>query len=36
MNVSVDDQPAVQAIIDQLEAFRTELLRSMFGGKRND
>ena len=36
MNVSVDDQPAVQAIIGQLEAFRTELLRSMFGGKRND
>jgi uncharacterized protein YccT (UPF0319 family) len=36
MNVSVDDQPAVQAVIDQLEQFRTELLRSMFGNKRND
>ena len=36
LNVGVDDQPAVQAIIDQLEEFRTELLRSMFGGKGND
>jgi len=35
MNVGVDDQPAVQAVIDQLEEFRTELLRSMFGGKGN-
>jgi hypothetical protein len=36
LNVGVDDQPAVQAVIDQLEEFRTELLRSMFGGKGND
>jgi len=36
LNVGVDDQPAVQAVIDQLEEFRTELLRSMFGGKSND
>ena len=36
MDVSVDDQPAVQAVIDELEQFRTELLRSMFGGKSND
>jgi len=35
MNVGVDDQPALQAVIDQLEEFRTELLRSMFGGKGN-
>ena len=36
LNVGVDDQPAVQAVIDQLEGFRTELLRSMFVGKGND
>lgn len=36
LNVGIDDQPAVQAVIDQLEEFRTELLRSMFGGKSND
>ena len=36
LDVGVDDQPAVQAVIDQLEEFRTELLRSMFGGKGND
>jgi hypothetical protein len=36
MDVSVDDQPAVQHVIDRLEEFRTELLRSMFGGKSHD
>ena len=36
MNVDVDDQPAVQSAIDQLEQYRTDLLRSMFGGKSND
>lgn len=36
LNVDVDDQPPVQAAIDQLEAFRTELLHSMFGAKKND
>jgi hypothetical protein len=32
-NVDPDDQPFVQAAIDKLEAFRTELLKSMFGTK---
>lgn len=36
MDVGIDDQPIVQKAIDQLEQFRTELLRSMFGGKGND
>ena len=36
LDVGVEDQPDVQAVIDQLEQFRTELLRSMFGGKSHD
>lgn len=36
LNVEVDDQPKVQAAIDRLETFRTELLASMFGLKGND
>jgi glutaredoxin 2 len=35
-NVSYQDQPAVQGVIDKLEIFRTELLHSMFGSKNND
>jgi hypothetical protein len=33
LNVDPDDQPVVQAAIDKLESFRTELLKSMFGSK---
>jgi hypothetical protein len=33
LNVDTDEQPAVQAAIDRLEGFRTELLHSMFGSK---
>jgi hypothetical protein len=36
LNVDIDDQPGVQAAIDRLEGFRTELLHSMFGSKSND
>jgi hypothetical protein len=32
-NADADDQPIIQAAIDKLEAFRTELLKSMFGSK---
>jgi hypothetical protein len=35
-NVDVDDQPLVQAAVDKLEDFRTEILNSMFGSKSND
>ena len=35
-DVDVDDQATVQTAIDQLEEFRTELLRKMFEGKRHD
>lgn len=35
-NVDVDDQPLVQAAVDKLEDFRTELLKSMFGSKDHD
>ena len=35
-NVDVDDQPLVQATVDKLEDFRTEILKSMFGSKSND
>jgi hypothetical protein len=35
-DVSADSQPAVQAAIDKLETFRTELLKSMFGSKKHD
>jgi uncharacterized coiled-coil DUF342 family protein len=34
--VNAEDQPGVQAAIDKLEAFRTELLKSMFGSKSHD
>lgn len=36
LDMDVDDQAPVQAAIDQLETFRTELLRGMFGSKSND
>ncbi len=36
LDVAVDDQPLIQAAVDKLETFRTELLRSMFGSKSND
>jgi hypothetical protein len=35
-NVDVDDQPMVQAAVDKLEDFRTQILKSMFGSKSND
>lgn len=35
-NAEVDDQAPVQAAIDELEAFRTDLLHAMFGSKSND
>jgi hypothetical protein len=35
-NVDVDDQAIVQATVDKLEDFRTDLLRAMFGSKSND
>jgi len=36
LNVSYDDEATIQAAIDKLERFRTELLKSMFGSKSND
>jgi len=36
LDVEVDDQPKVQTAIDQLEQFRTDLMRKIFGGKGND
>jgi hypothetical protein len=36
LNLEADEQPPVQAAIDRLEGFRTELLHSMFGSKSND
>jgi len=33
-NVEADDQPIVQAAIDKLESFRSELLKAMFGAKK--
>jgi len=36
LNVGMDDQPSVQAAVDKVETFRTELLKSMFGSKNND
>jgi hypothetical protein len=36
LNVDAEEQPPVQAAIDRLEGFRTELLHSMFGSKSND
>lgn len=35
-NVDVDDQPLVQAAVDKLEDYRTEILKKMFGSKSND
>jgi hypothetical protein len=35
-NVDVDDQPLVQAAVDKLEDFRTQMLNNMFGSKSND
>lgn len=35
-NVGADDQPVVQAVVDKLEDFRTQILKSMFGSKTND
>ena len=35
-NVDADDQPLVQAAIDKLEDFRTQLLKSMFGSHNNE
>jgi hypothetical protein len=34
MNVGVDQQSHVQDVVDKLEQFRTELLKSMFGSKK--
>lgn len=34
-NVEADDQPVVQAAIDKLESFRSELLKAMFGAKKS-
>ncbi len=36
LNIDVDDQGGVQSAIDKLEQFRTELLKNMFGAKKND
>jgi hypothetical protein len=36
LSIDADEQAAVQAAIDRLEGFRTELLHSMFGSKSND
>lgn len=36
LNVNYDDEATVQAAIDKLETYRTELLKSMFGSKSND
>lgn len=36
LNVDADEQPGVQAAIDRLEGFRTELLQAMFGSKGNE
>ena len=37
LNVDVDDQPPVQAAIDRLEGFRTELQHAIFGtGSKSD
>lgn len=35
-NVDVDDQPLVQAAIDKLEDFRTDILRSLFPSNKHD
>ena len=34
-NIDAEDQPIIQAAIDKLETFRTELLKNMFGSKNN-
>jgi predicted HTH domain antitoxin len=33
-NLEVDDQPLAQATVDKLEDFRTEILKDMFGSKK--
>jgi len=33
-NVEADDQSGVQAAVDKLESFRSELLKAMFGAKK--
>jgi hypothetical protein len=33
LNVDADEQPGVQSAVDKLEAFRTDLLKAMFGSK---
>ena len=35
-DVPGEEQPRVEAAIDKLESFRTELLKSMFGSKSHD
>ena len=35
-NVDIDDQPLVQAAVDKLEDFRTDLLRSLFPSNKHD
>ena len=35
-NVDADEQTAVQAAVDKLEGFRTDLLKSMFGSKNGE
>lgn len=34
-NVDVDEQPIVQKAVDQLEDFRTDILKSLFAGKKS-
>ena len=36
LNVDVDEQPLVQAAVDKIEDYRTEILKAMFGSKSND
>ena len=36
LDVDVDEQPLVQAAVDKLEDFRTEILKAMFGSRSND
>ena len=35
-NADPDDQPVIQAAINKLEAYRSDLLKSMFGSKNHD
>lgn len=36
LNVDVDDQPLVQATIDKLENFRTDILKSLFPSEKHE